>query len=128
MLAQRALADGAGAVIRFSPPRRRAHAPAFMLPDLDAALVSPAAAFRSPEEVVRHPLLSLEAKREILRRWAWDEALIETAQGEGMPEGPPSRLAEVTNALLGLAEGRPPHPAAPAAFPFACDVDERLAA
>src|SRR5687768_16381814 len=46
-------------------------------PDLERALINPAAAFRSPGEVVHHPMLSLGRKREILRRWAWDEYLIE---------------------------------------------------
>ena len=113
-----------GSRIQATPKRADGPAPA---PDFEAALLNPAAVFRAPDEVVRHPLLALESKCEILRRWAWDEALIEIAQGEGMPEGPPSRLAEVTSALLQAADGRPPHPAAPAAFHFAYEVDERLA-
>jgi hypothetical protein len=40
-------------------------------PDLEQALVSPAAVFATPDEVVRHPLLSLVCKREMLWRWAW---------------------------------------------------------
>jgi hypothetical protein len=127
LLAQRVLAGGTGAVIPFSPPRRPVPAPALAPPDMDAALLDPAAVFRSPDEVVRHPLLSLDAKREILRRWACDEQLIEIAQWEGMPEGPPSRLAEVRSALLRLADEWHPHPAAPAAFAFRYEVDERLA-
>jgi hypothetical protein len=59
-------------------------------PNLEQALVSPATVFATPDEVVRHPLLSLTCKREILWRWAWDEHLIEVAQAEGMPERPPS--------------------------------------
>jgi len=83
-------------------------------PDLEQALVSPAAVFATPDEVVRHPLLSLACKREILWRWAWDEHLIEVAQSEGMPEGPPSRLEEVRTALQRLGDEWRPHPAAPA--------------
>jgi len=60
-------------------------------PELDRALVNPAAVFHSPEAVVRHPLLSLGCKREILWRWAWDEYLLDLALADGMPEGEPSR-------------------------------------
>jgi hypothetical protein len=127
LLARRALASDAGVVIPLARPRLLALAPRRVLPDFEAAFLSPAAVFGSPDDVVRHPLLSLDAKREILRRWASDEELIEIAQGEGMPEGPPSRLGEVRNALLRLADERPPHPAAPAAFAFAYEIDERLA-
>jgi hypothetical protein len=87
-----------------------------VLPDLEQALVSPAIVFDKPEEVVRHPLLSYNCKREILLRWAWDEHLIEIAQGEGMPAQSSTRLDEVKAALLLLGEDWHPHPAAPAAF------------
>ncbi len=83
------------------------------VPDLEQALVHPSAVFASPEDVVRHPLLSLDCKREILRRWAWDEHLIEIAQDEGMPEGKPSRLPEVRSALRALGTEWRPDPAAP---------------
>ena len=36
------------------------------LPDLDRALVTPASVFASPDDVVRHPRLTLDCKREIL--------------------------------------------------------------
>ncbi len=83
-------------------------------PNLEQALVSPATVFATPDEVVRHPLLSLTCKREILWRWAWDEYLIEVAQAEGMPEGPPSQLGEVRTALQALGSEWSPDPAAPA--------------
>jgi hypothetical protein len=85
-----------------------------LYPDLERALVSPAAVFAEPDEVVRHPLLSHACKREVLWRWAWDEHLIDVAQAEGMPEGPPSRLEEVRTALQRLGEEWRPPPAAPA--------------
>jgi hypothetical protein len=59
---------------------------------IDRALVNPAACFASPSEVLRDPKLSVEQKREILRRWALDAYLIEVAMTEGMPQGEPSRL------------------------------------
>jgi hypothetical protein len=93
-------------------------------PDLDRALVNPAAVFASPDDVVRHPLLSRDCKREILWRWAWDEYLIELAQDEGMAEGPPSRLAEVKAALRVLGTEWSPDPAAPAMFAVRLDPQD----
>ena len=83
-------------------------------PDLEQALVSPGAVFARPEDVVRHPLLSLTCKPEILWRWAWDEYLVDLAQAEGMPEGVPSRLDEVRTALQALGGMWSPDPAVPA--------------
>ena len=85
-------------------------------PDLERALVHPAAVFAQPDDVLHHPLLSLDCKREILQRWAWDEHLVELAAAEGMADGPPSRLDEVKAALVRLGHDWRPHPAAPAAF------------
>ena len=87
-----------------------------LLPDLDRALVAPAAVFSSPHDVVRHPLLTIDCKREILQRWAWDEYLLDLADAEGMPEGEPSRLDEVRAALRLVNREHSPDPAAPAAF------------
>ncbi|MGV7032329.1 NADH dehydrogenase ubiquinone Fe-S protein 4 [Methylobacterium symbioticum] len=85
------------------------------LPDLERALVNPAAVFATPRDVLNHPRLMNGCKREILRRWAWDEYLKELASAEGMPEGEPSRLDEVKAALLCLEEQWRPKPFAPAA-------------
>ncbi len=71
-------------------------------PDLDRALVNPAAVFSSPQEVLHDPTLTLEDKREILRRWAWDAWLLETAADEAMAGGEPSRLDEIKAALKAL--------------------------
>ena len=38
-------------------------------PDLDRALLNPAAVFTSPAEVVNDSGLSTDEKREVLRRW-----------------------------------------------------------
>ncbi len=70
--------------------------------ETDRALVNPAACFASPDEVVRDPKLSTAHKREILRRWVLDAYLIEVAMTEGMPQGEPSRLDEVVDALIDL--------------------------
>jgi hypothetical protein len=98
------------------------------LPDLDRALVNPAGVFGSPDEVVRHPLLTVDCKREILTRWAWDEYLLELATAEGMPEGEASRLQEVRAALRLVSDERGPGPAAPAAFVWRYDIQDVLAA
>jgi hypothetical protein len=108
--------DTRGTVIRLSscPTASRCSAP--RVPDLDRALLSPAEVFPSPDEVLRHPLLTIDCKREILKRWLWDEYLLDWALVDGMPEGEPSRLADVTTALRLLDSEWSPDPAAPAAF------------
>jgi hypothetical protein len=82
------------------------------LPDLDRALVTPASVFASPDDVVRHPRLTIDCKREILWRWAWDEYLLDLALADGMPEGEPPRLPEVKAALRLLNIEWSPDPAA----------------
>ena len=72
---------------------------ALVLANLDRTFVNPASVFDTPHDVVRHPLLTIDCKREILQRWAWDEYLLDLAEAEGMPEGEPSRLDEVKAAL-----------------------------
>jgi hypothetical protein len=93
------------------------------LPELERAFFSPASVFTSPDEVLRHPLLTVDCKREILWRWAWDEYLLDLANVDGMPEGEPSRLAEVRAALRLVNMEWSPDPAAPAAFivHYRCD-------
>jgi ETC complex I subunit conserved region len=71
-------------------------------PDLDRALVNPAAVYGSPREVLNDPSLTMEDKREVLRRWAWDAWLLEVAADEAMIAGEPSRYDEVKAALLAL--------------------------
>ena len=71
-------------------------------PDLDRAIINPAAVFSSPQEVVHDPTLSVDDKREVLRRWAWDAWLLEVAADEAMGAGEPSRLEEVKAAMLAL--------------------------
>jgi len=71
-------------------------------PDLDRALVNPASVFAAPSEVVHDPSLSMADKREILRRWAWDEWLLEVHADESPAADKPSRYDEVKAALLML--------------------------
>lgn len=71
--------------------------------DLDRALLDPAAVFVEPSEVLSDPSLTLQNKRDILQRWAWDEYLVQLASDEAMPEAAvPSRLDQVKSALLEL--------------------------
>ncbi|WP_166802157.1 NADH dehydrogenase ubiquinone Fe-S protein 4 [Microvirga pakistanensis] len=71
-------------------------------PDLDRALVDPASVFAAPSEVVHDPSLSIDDKREILRRWAWDEWLLEVEANESPASSQPSRYDEVKSALMTL--------------------------
>jgi hypothetical protein len=99
------------------------------MPELDRAFINPASVFGSPDDVVRHPLLTIDCKREILWRWAWDEYLLDLANADGMPEGEPSRLPEVKAALRLVNAEWSPDPAAPAAFIVSYVPDgQRLAA
>lgn len=70
---------------------------------LERAMVNPASVFGSPDEVVSHPDLGIGQKWEILRRWAWDEYLLDVAAQEAMPTPETaSRLDEVKTAMLQL--------------------------
>jgi hypothetical protein len=84
--------------------------------------------FGSPDEVARHPLLTIDCKREILWRRAWDEYLLDLANADGMSEGEPSRLPEVKAALRVLNQEWSPDPAAPATFIFRYHRDEKALA
>jgi hypothetical protein len=89
----------------------------------DRALVNPSACFASPDEVLRDPKLSMEQKREILRRWALDAYLIEVAMTEGMPQGEPSRLDEVVDALIDLNDAENSASLAQAGNAYAANAD-----
>jgi hypothetical protein len=72
--------------------------------DLDRALTNPAAAFGEPERVVRHPHLSLEQKREILRRWALEAYRTDDTKKRETARTDFSRLDKVIDALIDLEE------------------------
>lgn len=98
-------------------------------PDWERALLNPAAVFGTVRAVLDHPRLMRGFKREILRRWAWDEHLKEVAAAEGMAAGEPSCLDEVRAALLSLDAAWRPKPTAPAAaIPLLREADDRRAA
>jgi hypothetical protein len=60
--------------------------------------------FTLPWELLHDPSLTLDDKREVLRRWAWDAWLLETAASEAMAGGEASRLDEIQAALLALRQ------------------------
>lgn len=72
--------------------------------DLDRALTNPAAAFDEPERVVRHPQLSPEQKREVLRRWALEAYRTDGAKTRAFAQPYSARLDEVIDALIDLDE------------------------
>src|SRR5262245_48013075 len=53
--------------------------------DLDKAKLDPGSVFRTPEDVVEAPELSLEDKKAILVRWEADAEALLRATEEGMP-------------------------------------------
>jgi hypothetical protein len=71
---------------------------------MDRALLDPAAFFADPEEIVKHPNLSLDKKRELLHRWAFDAYRVEVIAAEAPRPSERSRLDEVIDALIALEE------------------------
>ncbi|MBR0661964.1 hypothetical protein [Neoroseomonas oryzicola] len=72
-------------------------------PDIERALLDPAAVFATPEEVRDHRALSREQKIEILQRWEYDAADISVAVEEGMPGAEETLLRRITLALQAIA-------------------------
>ena len=64
----------------------------------------PAAAFDEPEHVVRHPHLSPEQKRDILRRWALELYRTDGAATQATAQADSSQLDKVIDALIDLDE------------------------
>ena len=71
---------------------------------MDRALVDPAAFFADPEEIVEHPDLSFDKKRELLHRWAFDAYRVEVIAAETPRPDVRPRLDEVIDALIALEE------------------------
>jgi hypothetical protein len=71
---------------------------------MDGALLDPAALFVDPEEIVKHPGLSFDKKRELLHRWAFDAYRVEVVAAESLPPYDRSRLDKVIDALIALEE------------------------
>ena len=71
--------------------------------DFEKALLDPSGVFGRPKDILEEKSLSREQKIRILRRWEYDVRELEVAEEENMAGGPPSRLAEVLEALHTLA-------------------------
>ena len=78
---------------------------------MDRALVDPTAFFADPEEIVMHPNLSFDKKRELLHRWAFDAYRLEVIGAEMPRLHERSRLDEVIDALIALEEAAVTGPA-----------------
>ncbi len=65
----------------------------------ERAMLDPGDVFASPEEVVRHPLMSEGQKAEILRRWLYDASEVAVAEEEGMTGGKPPLVHAIFEAL-----------------------------
>ncbi len=76
--------------------------------DYEKALVDPAAAFASPEELLARPDLSRSQMMDLLRRWHQDAEELSVAEEEGMGGGEPSLLERVSAALTRLEDVTPP--------------------
>lgn len=70
---------------------------------IDRALIDPAAAFGSPQDVVRDSHLRKHEKIEILCRWAYDSAELSVAEEEGMDGGEATDMSEILKALDEIA-------------------------
>ncbi len=70
--------------------------------DLEMALLDPERVFESPQDVLDHPGLSREARREILERWKYEEVELAVAEDEGMGGGAELKLTPVIEALEAL--------------------------
>lgn len=71
---------------------------------MDRALLDPAAFFADPEEIVKHPKLSFDRKRELLQRWALDAYRVEVTAAQAPRPSEHSRLDAVIDALIALEE------------------------
>ena len=82
----------------------RAHAAAYRAIEFERALIDPAAAFGSPEALVRDARWSRREKIEMLCRWAYDSAELSVAEEEGMGGGESLDMSTVLQALDQITE------------------------
>ena len=82
--------------------------------DLDKAKLDPASVFRTPEDVLRAPGLSVEDKKAILSRWEADAEALLRATEEGMPpsdnrKSPAELLRVLHDVMQSLEAGAAAH-------------------
>ena len=71
--------------------------------DIKKAMLDPTAVFENPMQVLHANDLTREQKIEILKRWRYDEELLETAEQENMArDGEKDRLESILEALRSL--------------------------
>lgn len=63
------------------------------------AKVNPSKVFGGPMDVLTAPGLSQRERREILESWEQEARLLQTATGENMAGGEPSRIEDVRKAI-----------------------------
>lgn len=68
----------------------------------EQAILDPASTFLKPFDVLEVVSFTREQKIKILRQWEYHAHELEVAEGEGMPTGPNSLLADVHKALESL--------------------------
>jgi hypothetical protein len=66
------------------------------------AVANPTKMFNAPMDVVRTPGLTVADKRAILESWEQEARLLQTATGENMAGGEPSRIEDVRKAIDAL--------------------------
>ena len=70
--------------------------------DYDQALSDPCRVFSEPGNVLSHPDLDTQQKREILESWWQDAVRLSESEGENMGGGEAPMLKRVNDALLEL--------------------------
>ena len=68
--------------------------------EIEQALISPAAIFDSPQEVVESAALTKIMKIELLKRWELDARALQRATEENMSGGEASQIDAVNDALM----------------------------
>ena len=63
------------------------------------AIANPSKVFAAPMDVVTTPGLSLKDRHKILESWEQEARLLQTATGENMAGGEPSRIEDVRKAI-----------------------------
>jgi hypothetical protein len=67
------------------------------------AIANPSKIFNAPMDVIEAPGMTNGEKRAILESWEQEARLLQTATGENMSGGEPSRIEDVRKALDALA-------------------------
>jgi hypothetical protein len=73
--------------------------------DLEHARLDPASVFATPAALLADPRLDREQKIDLLQRWQYDAREMSVAEEEGMGNGEPSLVGEISRALHSLTDG-----------------------